>query len=162
MRIAGLLHDLGKLSIPNDILEKPGPLTKSEQLVVRQHTFYTYRILQQLEPLGNVAEWAAYHHETLDGRGYPFKVDETTLSLGSRIMAVADIFVALAENRPYREKLPKETIERIMGTMVENHKISSRLVEILFDNYFEANQVVQTMETWAASPVGQLSAVKCA
>jgi HD-GYP domain-containing protein (c-di-GMP phosphodiesterase class II) len=151
IRIAGLLHDLGKLSIPNNILEKPGPLTKDEQLIVRQHTFYTYRILQLIDNLGNVAQWAAFHHETLDGRGYPFKVDENSLSLGSRVMAVADIFVALAENRPYRKKLPKETVQNIMLTMVENHKISGTLVELLFDHYAEADRVVQSMETWAGS-----------
>ncbi|MDR1487513.1 MAG: HD domain-containing protein [Deltaproteobacteria bacterium] len=149
MRIAGLLHDLGKLSIPNAVLEKPGSLTAQEQLIVRQHTYYTYRILEQIEHLNQVAEWAAWHHETLDGAGYPFRLDEDSLTLGARIMAVADIFVALTENRPYRKKLPKETIMRIMKTMVENNKISGRLVELLFDHFQEAGMVVQTMEDWA-------------
>ena len=157
MRIAGLLHDLGKLSIPNSILEKPGPLTTSEQLIVRQHTFYTFRILQRLENLGQVAEWAAFHHETLDGKGYPFKENEDSLSLGARIMAVADIFVALAENRPYRKKLPRETIQRSMRDMVANNKISGALVETLFGYYREAEAVVQAMEAWANSPTAGLS-----
>jgi putative nucleotidyltransferase with HDIG domain len=150
MRVAGLLHDLGKLSVPNDILEKPGPLTREEQLVVRQHTFYTYRILEQLDNLREVAQWAAFHHETLDGRGYPFKENEDTLSLGARIMAVADIFVALAENRPYRKKLPRDTIRRIMMGMVDERKISKPLVETLFDSYEMAADVVNSMEAWAA------------
>jgi HD-GYP domain-containing protein (c-di-GMP phosphodiesterase class II) len=161
MRIAGLLHDLGKLSIPNAILEKPGPLTGEEQLIVRQHTFYTYRILERLENLGEVAQWAAFHHETLDGRGYPFKEDETSLSLGARIMAVADIFVALAENRPYRKKLPRDTIKRIMNDMVTNHKISGQLVEKLFDSYCEADMIVQAMESWANSPSAKLTPIRC-
>lgn len=151
MRVAGLLHDLGKLSVPNAILEKPGPLTREEQLVIRQHTFYTYRILEQLDNLREVAQWAAFHHETLDGQGYPFKEDEDTLSLGARIMAVADIFVALDENRPYRKKLPRDTIKRIMMAMVDDRKISKPLVETLFDSYEEADDVVQCMEAWAAS-----------
>jgi HD-GYP domain-containing protein (c-di-GMP phosphodiesterase class II) len=152
MRIAGLLHDLGKLSVPNSILEKPGALTSDEQLIVRQHTFYTYRILERLENLSNVAQWAAFHHETLDGKGYPFKEDRSTLSLGSRIMAVADIFVALAENRPYRKKLPKDTIRRIMTDMVDNQKISGTLVETLLDSFREADMIVGAIEAWAHSP----------
>ena len=161
MRIAGLLHDLGKLSIPNSILEKPGALTSGEQLIVRQHTFYTYRILQRLENLDHLAQWAAFHHETLDGKGYPFKEYEATLSLGSRIMAVADIFVALAENRPYRQKLPRDTIKRIMADMVDNHKISGTLVEALFDSFHEADMIVQSMEAWANSPGSPLSPIRC-
>jgi HD-GYP domain-containing protein (c-di-GMP phosphodiesterase class II) len=148
MRIAGLLHDLGKLSIPNAILEKSGPLTKEEQLTVRQHTFFTYRILERIERLENVAQWAAFHHETLDGKGYPFRRDVSNMPLGSCVMAVADIFVALAENRPYRQKLPKDTIVNIMGSMVENNKISGRLVEALFDFYREADLVMAAMESW--------------
>ena len=157
MRVAGLLHDLGKLSIPNSILEKPGPLAPGEQLIVRQHTFYTFRILERMENLGHVAEWAAFHHETLDGKGYPFKENENSLSLGARIMAVADIFVALAENRPYRKKLPRETIQRIMRDMVSNNKISGALVETLFGSYRQAEAVVQAMEAWANSPTAGLS-----
>jgi HD-GYP domain-containing protein (c-di-GMP phosphodiesterase class II) len=149
MRIAGLLHDLGKLSIPNSILEKPGPLTYDEQLIVRQHTYYTFMILDQIEQFKTVAQWAAWHHETLDGKGYPFKLNESNLTLGARIMAVADIFVALAENRPYRKKLSKESITRIMTSMVNENKISDRIVQSLFDNFTEAQLVVQTMETMA-------------
>jgi HD-GYP domain-containing protein (c-di-GMP phosphodiesterase class II) len=155
MRIAGLLHDLGKLSIPNAILEKPGPLTNDEQLIVRQHTYYTYVILDQIEQFKTVAQWAAWHHETLDGGGYPFKLNEAELTLGARIMAVADIFVALAENRPYRKKLPKESIQRIMTGMVNANKISDRIVESLFDNFHEAELVVQTMESIANETMGE-------
>ncbi|MDR1111338.1 MAG: HD domain-containing protein [Deltaproteobacteria bacterium] len=158
MRIAGLLHDLGKLSIPNAILEKPGPLTRDEQLIVRQHTYYTYIILDQIEQLSPVAQWAAWHHETLDGQGYPFRLNEAALSLGARIMAVADIFVALAENRPYRKKLPQESIQRIMSAMVKENKISGRIVQTLFDNFSEANLVVQTMEAMTQPTLDPVSA----
>ena len=160
MRIAGLLHDLGKLSVPNSILEKPGSLTRDEQLVVRQHTFYTYRVLERLENLQNVAEWAAFHHETLDGQGYQFREGKGTLSLGSRIMATADIFVALAENRPYRKKLPRDTIKRIMTDMADNQKISKPLVETLMYSFLEADLIVQSMEAWGDS--AGVSAVKIA
>jgi HD-GYP domain-containing protein (c-di-GMP phosphodiesterase class II) len=157
MRIAGLLHDLGKLSIPNEILEKPGPLTHQEQLIVRQHTFYTYRILEQIDNFQDVAGWAAWHHETLDGKGYPFKLGEDVLTLGARIMAVADIFVALAENRPYRKKLPQETVSRIMKDMVQRQKISGSIVEILLDSYPKAEAIVLRAESWGQAPMEKVS-----
>lgn len=143
MEIAGLLHDLGKLAIPNEILEKPGPLSKEEVVMIRQHTYYTYRILEQIDNFEVIAQWAAYHHETLDGLGYPFRVAASSLSLGSRIVAVADVFVALTEDRPYRVGLPEATVKRIMDGMVANHKLDGGVVESLFVHYSEANAMMK-------------------
>lgn len=143
MRIAGLLHDLGKLSVPNAILEKPGKLEPDEVQIMRQHTYHTYRILEQIENWQTIAEWAAFHHETLDGKGYPFKVPGRAMPLGSRIMAVADIFVALTENRPYREGLNRDGSERIMRGMVNANKIDERLTSSLFDMYTDAQAIVK-------------------
>jgi HD-GYP domain-containing protein (c-di-GMP phosphodiesterase class II) len=148
MKISGLLHDLGKLSIPNEILEKPGPLDANELLTVRQHTFFTYRILSQIEHMETVASWAAWHHETLDGLGYPFRLNAMDLTIGARIMAVADIFVALTENRPYRQKLPQDVVEKIMGNMVNNHKIAGNIVTNLLSNYHQAEEIVLSQENW--------------
>ena len=142
IRVAGLLHDIGKLSIPNEILEKPGKLTDHEMMIVRQHTYYTYRVLQQIDNFDLIAQWAAFHHETLDGEGYPFKVEGPSLTLGSRIMAVADIFVALAENRPYRKRMGRPDIEKIMTDMAKNGKIDRRIVDTLFDYYQDADNIV--------------------
>jgi len=147
METAGLLHDLGKLTIPNAILEKPGRLTPEEIRVMRQHTYHTYRILQQIGNLETAAQWAAFHHETLDGEGYPFRLKDRVLSLGSRIMAVADIFAALAENRPYRERLERTEVEKIMLDMVGRGKIDSRLVKILFDIYPQADELILSFST---------------
>ncbi|VBB07388.1 Hypothetical protein LUCI_2632 [Lucifera butyrica] len=132
MRIAGLFHDLGKLAVPNHILEKPGKLTDGEYAVIKQHVYYTYRILEQIDGFQMIAEWAAYHHETLDGSGYPFRVGEASLRLGSRIVAVADVFVALTEERPYRQPLDCRQVEKIMRTMVDNRKLDGKIVEELF------------------------------
>ncbi|MDR1871146.1 MAG: HD domain-containing protein [Deltaproteobacteria bacterium] len=148
MKISGLLHDLGKLSIPNSILEKPGPLDPQEKMTVRQHTFFTYRILSQIEHMETAAAWGAWHHETLDGEGYPFRLDATELTLGSRIMAVADIFVALTENRPYRKKLAQDVVGRIMRDMVERRKIAGNIVENLLSNYKMAEEIVLSQENW--------------
>jgi putative nucleotidyltransferase with HDIG domain len=142
METAGLLHDLGKLTIPNSILEKPGRLTPDEMQIMRQHTYHTYRILQQVGQLEIVAQWGAFHHETLDGQGYPFRLTSRVLSLGARIMAVADIFVALAEKRPYRDRLERPEVERIMRDMIARGKIDSHLTGLIFDIYPQADEII--------------------
>ncbi len=108
MKSAGLMHDLGKLCIPEYILEKPGPLDKNEFNIIKSHTYHTYRILNSITGLEKVQDWAAFHHEKLDGTGYPFQLNANQLDLGSRIMAVADMFTALIEDRPYRPAKPVE------------------------------------------------------
>ncbi|MDR0547991.1 MAG: HD domain-containing protein [Deltaproteobacteria bacterium] len=148
MKISGLLHDLGKLSIPNEILEKPGPLDPEQLLTIRQHTFFTYRILSQIENMETVAAWAAWHHETLDGQGYPFRLGAVELTIGARIMAVADIFVALTENRPYRKKLDQAVVEKIMRDMVGKNKIAGNIVANLMANYQDAEEIVLSQESF--------------
>ncbi len=142
VKIAGYLHDLGKLSVHSDILEKPGPLEPHEVEVMRQHTYYTYRLLCQLDGMRQIAQWAAFHHETLDGRGYPFQLTADELPLGSRIMAVADIFVALAEDRPYRKRLESRELRNLMANFVRNGKIDPHIVESLYDLYDQADAIV--------------------
>jgi len=132
MRIAGLLHDLGKLTVPNAILEKPGRLTEREFSIMKQHVYYSYRILNQIDGFNIIAEWAAFHHETLNGTGYPFRIDKSSLRLGSRIVAVADVFAALVEDRPYRPALSVEEVEGIMSRMVAEEKLDGNLVHDLF------------------------------
>ncbi|NLG80858.1 MAG: HD domain-containing protein [Firmicutes bacterium] len=105
MRAAGYLHDIGKLAVPAEILEKPGPLTEHEFNIIKQHAFHSYRIIELLPMLDVVNRWASLHHERLDGRGYPFHYSGRELSLGSRIMSVADVFTALTEQRPYRHAM---------------------------------------------------------
>ena len=147
IRIAGLLHDLGKLSIPSQVLEKEGVLAPEEQIIMRQHTYYTYRILSELDDFPLISQWAAYHHETLDGKGYPFRVGGDQLRLGSRIVAVADVFVALSEKRPYRDKiLSRREVKAIMEKMVAQNKLDADLVKLLFQNYRQACEGMHAME----------------
>jgi putative nucleotidyltransferase with HDIG domain len=109
---AALLHDLGKLSIPNTILDKPGPLTEQEWVVVRRHPVLTRSILERVAAFAELAVVAGEHHEQLDGSGYPrgLKADKTTLE--SRMLAMADQFAGMTERRPYHPGYePAEALE---------------------------------------------------
>jgi HD-GYP domain-containing protein (c-di-GMP phosphodiesterase class II) len=137
MEVAGLLHDLGKLVIPNSILEKPGKLTSLEFAVMKQHTYYTFSILSTIEGLRCIAEWAAYHHERLDGKGYPFRREGQEINLGARIMAVSDIFTALSEDRPYRKKMEPQNIKAILQEQASQGLQDRHIVNLLLENFEE-------------------------
>ena len=129
--LAGLLHDIGKLSVPNEILNRKRKLTEEEFAIIRQHPYYGHRILGSIPGFENIACWAGTHHETLDGRGYPFGLKGQEIELGARILAVADIFSALQENRPYRGQLDLDRTLEIMKKMGAEENIDGRLVEEL-------------------------------
>lgn len=139
MRIAGNLHDLGKIRTPRAILEKPGCLTDEEFNVIKEHAYFTYKILSQIEGFERICDWAALHHEKLNGTGYPFRLEARQLSLGSRIMAVADIFSAITEERPYRAGMPREKAISVMQDNVASGAVSARVVEVLLDHYDDVN-----------------------
>jgi HD-GYP domain-containing protein (c-di-GMP phosphodiesterase class II) len=105
---AALLHDLGKLSIPNTILDKPGRLTEEEFAIIRKHPEYTEQIMKRVKPFENLALIAGAHHERMDGRGYHRGIPASTLPLEARLLAVADQFEALTATRPYRQGLTSE------------------------------------------------------
>jgi HD-GYP domain-containing protein (c-di-GMP phosphodiesterase class II) len=137
MRVAGRLHDLGKLAVPAEMINKPSKLFRSEFNLMKSHTFYTYRILEPLDDLRTINTWASYHHERVDGRGYPFRVGGDELSLGSRIMAVADVFTALTEDRPYRKGFARERVTRVLRQMARNEKLDPEVVSALLARYDE-------------------------
>lgn len=112
LRRAGLLHDIGKLSVPNSILDKRGSLTAEEWTCVQQHPRFTYEILSRVQGFAEIATVAAQHHERLDGSGYFAGLKGDDLCLPSRILTVADIFDALSGERPYRERMD---LDRILG-----------------------------------------------
>src|SRR5271165_4125362 len=114
LRRAALLHDIGKLSVPNSILEKPGKLTLEEWEIVKAHPYYTFEILNRIPGFEKLSEDAAAHHEKLDGSGYWRGVHGEKLSRFARIIAVADIFDALHAKRPYRDELPLETVFKML------------------------------------------------
>lgn len=135
MRIAGYLHDLGKLAIDNDLLEKPGKLTPQEFDIIRGHTYFTYRLLSGIEGFSTINRWASFHHEKLNGNGYPFHLGAESLPAGSRIMAVADIFTAITEPRPYREGMKADAATKVLRSMVESGAICDQFVTLLLDHF---------------------------
>jgi diguanylate cyclase (GGDEF)-like protein/putative nucleotidyltransferase with HDIG domain len=121
-RLAGSLHDLGKLAIPEEILRKPGPLNEAERLVLERHPQIGYRMLDSLgvEP---VASWVLHHHERWDGNGYPERKSGGEIPLGARILFVADAYDAMTTDRVYRGRLSHDRaiaeLERCAGTQFD-------------------------------------------
>lgn len=139
IKVAGNLHDLGKLSVPTEILEKPAPLSRSEYNIVKRHPFCSYRVLEPISELEVTNAWASLHHERLDASGYPFHYEASQLSTGSRIMAIADVFTAITEDRPYREGM---TGEMALDLLLENAaglKLDPDIISLLSRNFEEIN-----------------------
>lgn len=141
MLIAGYLHDLGKIAIDSDILEKPGKLNVDEFNEMRAHTYYTYHLLANIPEFNMINVWASYHHEKLDGTGYPFHIMGDNIPLGSRIMAVADVFNAITENRPYRKGMEDDSAINVLKHMVTNGALDRNVVAILIENFQEINDL---------------------
>ncbi|MBS1157356.1 MAG: hypothetical protein H6R07_3280 [Proteobacteria bacterium] len=139
IKVAGLLHDIGKLRIDDAILEAPRALTELEQGKMRTHSFMTYNILHEIGELETIAHWASQHHERLDGQGYPFRLKGDNLSTESRIICVADVYQALAQKRPYRDSLVTSEIFAIIDGMVGDGKLDGDIVAIAKAQPHEAN-----------------------
>lgn len=125
--LAASLHDTGKLAIPNKILEKPGKLTREEFDEMKKHALYTYDILK--EGFGDMAGWAAFHHEKLDGSGYPFGKKADELNKNERLMACIDVYQALVEQRPYKKCMTHEQAIAILREMAQSGTIDPEIVE---------------------------------
>jgi len=113
-RSAALLHDIGKLSVPNSILDKPGALAPHEWEIMRMHALYTERVLEHVKGFEWLAFASAAHHERMDGSGYCRGLEADQLPELSRVLAVADVFDALSTVRPYRHALAQAEVFAIM------------------------------------------------
>jgi HD-GYP domain-containing protein (c-di-GMP phosphodiesterase class II) len=134
VEIAGLLHDIGKLRVSEDIIDKPGSLTPEERATMHRHSYDTFRILKRVFDDSKIPVWAGFHHETLLGDGYPFKNGKKELDLECRIITVADIFQALAQKRPYRDTMTLEYILNDLQSRVTTGRLDAAVVAKLTEN----------------------------
>lgn len=123
VRLAGELHDVGKVAIPNGILSKPGALTREERLVVERHSAIGERILAAAPALANVARIVRSSHEWMDGTGYPDRLAGEDIPLGARLVAVCDAYEAMVSDQPYRRAMDAEAalaeLERSAGSQFD-------------------------------------------
>lgn len=141
MVVAGNLHDLGKLAVPKSILEKPAALTDGEYAIMQNHATLTHTILSSIPGLINIAAWAGNHHERLDGRGYPRSLGTDSLDMGSRVMAVADVFTALTEDRPYRSGMGRAKVLAILREQAAKGVLDAGAVNMLASHFDDLNAV---------------------
>ena len=138
--IAGALHDIGKLLIPNDILEKPGKLTGEEYKTIQNHAMGTWELLKPIGGMEDITRWAALHHEKLDGSGYPFGLKGEELGKHERMIACLDIYQALTEERPYKTGMSHDTAMEIMRKMGRSGQLDQEIIEDI-DLCFQGSQV---------------------
>jgi HD-GYP domain-containing protein (c-di-GMP phosphodiesterase class II) len=141
LKIAGYLHDLGKLAVPDTILSKPDKLNDKEWQTMRAHPYNTQMILEKVKGLEDITFWASHHHEDLNGKGYPFGITAEEFNLGARVIAVADIFTALTEDRPYRKGMGKGKIQGVFAKLSSQGKLDGQMVECLLNNFEEMNLI---------------------
>ncbi|RNB91314.1 HD-GYP domain-containing protein [Brevibacillus fluminis] len=147
LSLAATLHDVGKMQVPLDILNKPDKLTQEEFAVIKQHTVFGYNLLKDTPGLNHrTALVALQHHERLDGKGYPFGITDNKIDLFSRIVAVADIFHAMSSKRPYHNALPFHAVISQMRKGIFG-ALDSSITSLFLDNIVKkmvGEQVVLT------------------
>lgn len=126
--LAGALHDIGKLIVSNNILEKPGKLTDDEFAAMKDHASATRYILRNLKGMPDIVKWASNHHEKLNGKGYPRGLTADELGTEERLLACVDIYQALTEKRPYKDGMSHEKTIAIMTDMAEKGDIDKDIV----------------------------------
>jgi len=129
--LAAALHDLGKLAVPSDILEKPGKLSEEEFGIIKEHVRLTWELLSDIEGFETICRWASNHHEKLDGSGYPFGKKAPELDFNSRLLACLDLYQAISEERPYHPGRSHGDTIRILYEMAGMGKIDGDITKDL-------------------------------
>jgi len=130
IRLAGFLHDIGKIGIPDRILNKPSHLTSDEFEEIKSHPVRGVEIISNLSHLRDIVPWILHHHEAWDGSGYPKGLKMEEIPIEARILAVADVYDALTTKRAYRSAFSKEEAIKIMNEM-KGEKLDPQLVDLL-------------------------------
>lgn len=137
MHIAADLHDIGKLAVSNTILDKDGKLNEDEMNIIKKHVYLTRESLKKITGFEDITEWAANHHEKLNGSGYPYGFKKDRLDFNSRLFGCLDIYQALTEERPYRAPMSHEKGMEILYAMSSSGLIDENIVkdiEVVFGN----------------------------
>lgn len=140
LKIAGLLHDMGKIAVPTEIINKKGPLNANEYSQIKSHSYYTYAILSKIAGLEEISTLASMHHERLDGSGYPFHIDSSNFTLELEIIAYADIFTSLCENRPYRLGRTDKDVLEVLATFTPE-QLSYEIYYVIANNFQWLNSI---------------------
>ena len=143
--IAAALHDIGALTVSerDDVMEKNGKLTPAERTNVQAHAYYADVILKDLDRLDGITNWAAHHHENHDGSGYPENLTSKNISEEMDILAYADIYTALSEDRPYRVGLSQEEISVILKEQLKE-KHGKKIYHIIIDHLPAIDEVCKS------------------
>lgn len=126
---AGALHDIGKLMVDKNVLEKAGKLDAAEYQHIQSHAAETFRLLSKLESLGQITPWASHHHEKLNGKGYPMGLTADELDEKARLLACLDIYQALTEDRPYKAGMSHAKAISILRELVEKGELDGNITE---------------------------------
>ncbi len=134
LRWGAVLHDIGKIAIPDRILNKPGPLTDEERAIIQEHVVYAYKLLAPLNLPSAVADIPLYHHEKWDGTGYPEGLKENEIPVAARIFAIVDVWDALTSDRPYRKAW---SVEKTIAYLTEQKgkHFDPQLVGVFLETY---------------------------
>jgi HD-GYP domain-containing protein (c-di-GMP phosphodiesterase class II) len=139
LKLAGYLHDIGKIGVPTELIEKESKLTSYEKKLMNSHAYFTNIILSNIEGMEDICKWASMHHEKRDGSGYPFHKSEKEFSREVDILILSDIFTALSENRPYREGCK---IDEILGILEkEKSFVDAHIYGVLIEHLVELDEV---------------------
>lgn len=147
---ASLFHDVGKISVPDAVLNKPGKLTEEEFVTIKQHPVVGYNVLSHIEQLHDSLPGIRHHHEKLDGSGYPDGLKGNDIPLAARIIAVADVYDALTSTRSYRPAMPADKALEIMREGSGKH-FDPRVLQVFLRRHHEITRMIDSARATAAA-----------
>lgn len=140
IKIAALLHDVGKVFVPPGVLNKPGRLNEREREIIEKHSLWSQEVLANIPGFEDISKWTGLHHETLDGKGYPYNLKGELIPIEAQIISVADFIDATSTHRPYREKMSVDKVSGLLESMAEKNKFSKKLseagIKVIHDDKF--------------------------